>query len=163
MGLTVSAQVIRDLVVDGDYLVECIEQRERGKVAVAFALRSRAQPYSIQIETMDNKLGALFRALFEAKPSQSEQPALMRVGSQPVQVVEVESVPADAAKGRRHRNRKSTPPAAPNEPLRAASRGRRATRQLVLMPSETSHELTATPTPSKRRRAVPARHDQETL
>ena len=68
MGLVVSAQIIRELIADGEYLVECIEQRERGKVAVAFALRSRAQPYSIQIETMDNKLGGLFRALIEEKP-----------------------------------------------------------------------------------------------
>ena len=56
MGLVVVAQVIRELIADGEYLVECIEHRDRGKVAVAFALRSRAQPYSIQIETTDNKL-----------------------------------------------------------------------------------------------------------
>src|SRR4029450_11268965 len=65
MGLVVVAQVIRELIADGEYLVECIEHRDRGKVAVAFALRSRAQPYSIQIETTDNKLGGLFRSLLD--------------------------------------------------------------------------------------------------
>jgi hypothetical protein len=43
MGLVVVAQVIRELIADGEYLVECIEHRDRGKVAVAFVLRSRAR------------------------------------------------------------------------------------------------------------------------
>ena len=75
MGLVVLAQVIRELIADGEYLVECIEHRDHGKVAVAFALRSRAQPYSIQIETTDNKLGGLFRALLDEEPSRTGKPA----------------------------------------------------------------------------------------
>src|SRR5919108_2519025 len=88
MGLVVSAQVIRALITDGEYLVECIEQREHGKVSVTLVQRSRAQPYSIQIETTDDKLEGLFRALLDDKPARSPKPALMKVGSQPVPVVE---------------------------------------------------------------------------
>src|SRR5919109_5371373 len=105
MGLVVLAQVIRELIAEGEYLVECIEHREHGKVAVAFALRSRAQPYGIQIETTDNKLGGLFRALLDEEPSRAAKPALVKVGSQPVPVVEVGSLPADASKARKRRKR----------------------------------------------------------
>ena len=31
MGLVVSAHVVRDLIADGEYIVECIEQREHGR------------------------------------------------------------------------------------------------------------------------------------
>jgi hypothetical protein len=77
MGLVVVAQVIRELIADGEYLVECIEHRDHGKVAVAFALRSRAQPYSIQIETTDNKLGGLFRALLDEEPAGVGKPGVV--------------------------------------------------------------------------------------
>jgi len=93
--------VIRELIADGECLVECIEHRHRDKVAVAFALRSCAQPYSIQIETMDNKLEGLFRALLEEEMSCTGKPALVKIGSQPVPVIEVDSVPADVSKGRK--------------------------------------------------------------
>jgi len=45
------------------------EQREHGRVAVALTLRARAQPYSIQIETSDNKLDGFFRALLNGQGS----------------------------------------------------------------------------------------------
>jgi hypothetical protein len=156
MGLMVSAQIIRELIADGEYLVECIEQRERGKVAVAFALRSRAQPYSIQIETMDNKLGGLFRALLDEQPAHPEKPAQKRVGGQPIQVVEVESVPADASKGLRRRNRRINSGPEIDKTSHPASGARSSTRQLVLMPQEGAREAATTPAPSKRRRAAPA-------
>ena len=31
MGLVVSAHVVRDLIGDGEYTVECLEQREHGR------------------------------------------------------------------------------------------------------------------------------------
>ena len=99
MGLVVLAQVIRELIADGEYLVECIQHREHGKVAVAFTLRSRAQPHSIQIETTDNKLGGLFRALLHEDPARTGKPAVAKVGTQAVPIVEVDSLP------NRHRKR----------------------------------------------------------
>jgi hypothetical protein len=164
MGLVVSAQVIRELIAEGEYLVECIEQRERGKIAVDFALRARAQPYSIQIETMDNKLAGLFHALLGEKPSHSEKPAGVKIGRQPVPVVEVDSVPADASKSRKRRkaginDADSSPPIEPTKPT---VRSRRAARQLILVPQETPVEPAAVPMPPKRRRTARASERHET-
>jgi hypothetical protein len=157
MGLVVLAQVIRELIADGEYLVECIEQRDHGKVAVAFALRSRAQPYSIQIETTDNKLGGLFRALLGEEPSRTGKSALMKVGSQPVPVVEVESLPTDASKGRkRGRRGGNTNRSGSLEPMRPAARGRRSAQQLALVPQEPPKEPALVPRSSKRRRTARA-------
>jgi hypothetical protein len=158
MGLVVLAQVIRELIADGEYLVECIEQRDHGKVAVAFALRSRAQPYSIQIETTDNKLGGLFRALLGEEPSRTGKPALVKVGSQPVPVVEVESLPTDAAKGRQRRKRRvnNTERSGSLEPMRPAARGRSSAQQLALVPQEPPKEPAPGSRSSKRRRTARA-------
>jgi hypothetical protein len=147
MGLVVLAQVIRDLVADGEYIVECIEQREYGKVAVSLALRSRAQPYNIQIETTDSKLEGLFRALLGDKETRSEKSRLAKLGAQAVPSVEVASLPADAPKRRRRRqaalnHANGTQPAEPTGPT---VRRRRSARQLVLMPQEaasTAHQAT---------------------
>src|SRR5690554_6276590 len=103
MSLMVSSAVIRDLIIDGDYLVECIEQRERGCVLVTLALRSRAQPYSLQIETTENKLERLFRALLPEGAKHVGDKPTRQVGSQVVPVVEVDDMPADQAKPRRRR------------------------------------------------------------
>jgi hypothetical protein len=156
MGLVVLAQVIRELIADGEYLVECIEHRDRGKVAVAFALRSRAEPYSIQIETMDNKLGGLFRALLDEEPSRATKPALVKIGNQPVPVVEVDNVPADAAKGRRRRkqqghNADGTKSA---EPMKSTTRSRSSAQQLALVPQDPPKEPAPVSRPSKRRRTA---------
>jgi hypothetical protein len=155
MGLVVSFQVIRDLIADGEYLVECIEQREHGKVAVTLALRSRAQPYSIQIETTDTKLEGLFRALLNHKPARAEKGAIVKMGSQPVPMVEVDSLPADAAKRRRGRklgvnsaDRAESPTSA-----RPSAGSRTSARQLVLVAPETAVKPTTPPIPTKRRRA----------
>jgi hypothetical protein len=155
MGLVVSAQVIRALITDGEYLVECIEQREHGKVAVTLALRSRAQPYSIQIETTDNKLEGLFRALLNHKPAGAEKGASVKIGSQPVPVVEVNSLPADAAKGRRRRKLgvNSADSVESPKPARPSASSRTSARQLVLVAQETPVKPTMTPMPAKRRRA----------
>ena len=159
MGLVVGAQVIRELIADGEYLVECIEHRDHGKVAVAFALRSRAQPYSIQIETTDNKLGGLFRALLDEEPSRIGKPGVVKVGNQPVPVVEVDSLPLDALKGRKRRKRggndtdisRSRAPIAPMEP---ATRSRSSGQQLALVPQESPKEPAPASKPSKRRQAA---------
>src|SRR5919202_5241416 len=98
MGMVVSAQEIRDLIIDDDYIVECIEQRDHGRVAVSLALRSRAQPYNIQIETTDSKLEGLFRALLSEKEARGEKSRLTKLGAQAVPFVEVASLPADAPK-----------------------------------------------------------------
>jgi hypothetical protein len=157
MGLVVSAQVIRELIADGDYLVECIEQRERGKVVVALALRSRVQPYSIEIETVDTKLGGLFRALLNEKSSHTEKPTRVKLGSQPVPIVEVESLPADAAKRRRRRKQDANhADAQVRAPTKPAPRGRSAAGQLVLVAQEASDEPAPMPSPPKRRRTARA-------
>jgi hypothetical protein len=155
MGLLVSAQVIRELIADGEYLVECIEQRERGKVAVALALRSRLQPYSIEIETVDSKLTGLFRALLDGKSSRAEKGSVVKLGSQPVPVVEVESLPADAPTSRRRRKQdiKSAGIQA-REASKPAPRSRNTAGQLILVPQEVADEAAPSPSPPKRKRAA---------
>jgi hypothetical protein len=158
MGLVVLAQVIRELIADGEYLVECIENRARGKVAVAFVLRSRAEPYSIQIETMDNKLGGLFHALLDEEPSRAARSTLMKIGSQPVPVVEVDSVPADTAKRRRQRGHGGSDADGSRslEPVKPTTRRRRSVQQLALVPQESPNEPATGPRPPKRRQRVRA-------
>jgi hypothetical protein len=154
MGLVVLAHVIRELIAEGEYLVECIEHREHGKVAVAFALRSRAQPYSIQIETTDNKLGGLFRALLDEEPSRAGKPALVKIGSQQVPVVEVDSLPADASKRRKRRKqgRNDADGIKSVEPVQPTARRRGSAQQLALVPQESRKEPAPAPRPSIRRR-----------
>jgi hypothetical protein len=156
MGLVVLAQVIRDLIADGEYLVEYIEHRGRGKVAVAFALRSRAEPYSIQIETMDSKLGGLLRALLDEEPTRATKPALVKIGSQAVPVVEVDSVPADVVKGRRRRKQAGNDAdgAKSVEPMKPTPRSRSSAQQLALVPQEPPKEPAPVPRRSKRRRTA---------
>jgi hypothetical protein len=163
MGLIVSAQVIRELIADGEYIVECIEQRERGKVVVALALRSRVQPYSIEIETVDSKLGGLFRALLDDKSSRGEKSSVVKLGSQPVPVVEVESLPADASKSRKRRRQAvNHANAQAGEPTKPGPRGRSAAGQLVLMPQEAPNEPAPMPSPPKRRRTARANNRDAT-
>lgn len=154
MSLVVAAEVIRMLIVDGDYLVESLEQRERGSVLLTLALRSRAQPYSVQIETSDRKLEGLFRALLPEGARQSGDKTASRLGSQTVPVVEVESLPADQAKPRRRRAPKAAPTEAPmpeGEPA-AAKRRRAAQRQLTLVPEASlSGSEPSSPPPGKQR------------
>jgi hypothetical protein len=157
MGLVVVAQVIRELIADGEYLVECIEHRDRGKVAVAFALRSRAQPYSIQIETTDNKLGGLFRALLGEESTRAGKPGVVKVGSQPVPVLEVASLPLDALPGRKRQKRDGNGPAvsksrAPIAPLEPTTQSRSPGQQLALVPQEPPKA--PAPKPSKRRQTA---------
>jgi hypothetical protein len=164
MGLVVLAQVIRELIVDGEYLVECIEHRDRGKVSVAFALRSRAEPYSIQIETMDNKLGGLFRALLDEEPPRPAKPALVNIGHHPVPVVEVDNMPADAAKGRRRRKHGNRGADATKSvgPVKTPTRRRSAGQQLALVPQESPKDPAPVPRPSRRRRTAPVGDVNET-
>jgi hypothetical protein len=161
MGLVVMAQVIRELIADGDYLVECIEHRDHGKVAVAFGLRARAQPYSIQIETTDNKLAGLFRALLDGEPPRAGKAGIVKVGSQPVPVVEVESLPLDVVKRRTRRKRGGTDAEAsrsraPLAPLEPTTRSRSSGQQLALVPQEPPQAPAPTPKPSKRRQRARA-------
>jgi hypothetical protein len=158
MGLVVLAQVIRELIAEGEYLVECIEHREHGKVAVAFALRARAQPYSVQIETTDNKLGGLFRALLDEEPSRAGKPELVKIGGQQVPVVEVDSLPADASKGRKRRKpgRNNADGMKSVEPMQPTTRSRGSAQQLALVPQEARKEPAPVPRPSKRRRTAGA-------
>ena len=163
MGLVVSAQVIRELIADGEYIVECIEQRERGKVVVALALRSRVQPYSIEIETVDTKLGGLFRALLDEKFSPGEKAPVVKLGSQPVPVVEVENLPADAVKSRRRRKQAvNNADLQAGEPTKPAPRVRSAAGQLVLVPQEAPNEPAPMPSPPKRRRTARANNRDAT-
>jgi hypothetical protein len=154
MGLVVSAQVIRELIADGEYIVECIEQREQGKVTVTFALRARAQPYSIQIETNDSKLEGLFRALLREKDAHSKASERTRLGGQVVPIVEVASLPADAPKRQRRRRAAvaDADAAQPVESARPTARRRASTRQLVLMPQDLSPQENLSRVQTKRGR-----------
>jgi hypothetical protein len=115
MGLVVSGHVVRDLIADGEYIVECIEQREHGRVAVTLTLRARTQPYSIQIETSDNKLDGFLRALLNSKDSTIHKKPSMKGGSLPLPVVEVDTMPANQPK------RRQRPAKAPIQPGPATS------------------------------------------
>jgi hypothetical protein len=153
MSLVVSAGVVRDLIIDGEYLVECLEQRERGCVLVTLALRSRAQPYNLQIETTDNKLAGLFRALLPENAKQLVDRPTRQIGSQAVPVVEVDSMPADQGKPRRRRQPKAeqnTTQTAEDQPSRAERR-RAAMRQLTLVPEASSRLEQPSLQPVKRR------------
>jgi hypothetical protein len=159
MGLVVSAHVVRDLIDDGEYIVECIEQREHGRVAVALTLRARAQPYSIQIETSDSKLNGFFRALLNGQGSTTGKNPAVNVGSQPVPVVEVDAMPADQPKRRRRPAQAAIQPEpalSEGQPSRAERR-RSALRSLVLVPQETGSKPAQPANPGKRRaRATPS-------
>jgi hypothetical protein len=159
MGLVVSAHVVRDLIADGEYIVECIEQREHGRVAVALTLRARAQPYSIQIETSDNKLDGFFRALLNGQGSTPDKNPVVNVGGQPVPVVEVDAMPADQPERRRRPAKAAiqSEPALSEEKPSRAERRRSALRQHVLVPQETDSKRTQPANPGKRRaRATPS-------
>jgi hypothetical protein len=154
MKLAVSAEVIRDLIIDGEYLVECLEQRERGCVVLTLTLRSRAQPCHIQIETTETKLDSLFRALLQQNTRRPGDAATLKVGSQPVPVVPVDDLPADQTKPRRRR----VPKAQQIVPQKADGRSPRAQRrpaagrQLMLVPEVSpSPPEAASPQPVKRR------------
>src|SRR6266511_1440876 len=163
MGLFVSAQVIRDLIIDSDYIVECIEQRDHGRVAVTLALRSRAQPYTIQIETTDSRLEGLFRALINGQAPGAGKNAVVKVGSQPVPVIEVESVPADQRKGRRRRAPRTGQVEASqaSEPSTQAERRRSAMRELVIAAGGAPVRTAATTSPSRRRRRATTSNNSE--
>jgi hypothetical protein len=159
MGLVVSAHVVRDLIGDGEYIVECIEQREHGRVAVALTLRARAQPYSIQIETSDNKLDGFFRALLNGQGSTTGKNPVVNVGSQPVPVVEVDAMPADQPKRRRRPAKAAIQPepALREEKPSRAERRPSARRRFVLVPQETGSTPTQPANHVKRRtRATPS-------
>jgi hypothetical protein len=159
MGLIVSAQVVRDLISEGDYVVESIEQHEHGRVAVSLALRSRAQPYTIRIETGDSRLEGLFRALLNGQGRGSEKPRGVMAGSQPVPVVEVEAMPADQPKRRRQRRAEASvgqtahPPQdhTSEAPATPARRRRSAIRQLVLVSQDSAPASAQTSERPKRR------------
>jgi hypothetical protein len=157
MSLAVSAAVIRELIVDGEYIIEYLEQRGHGGVLVTFALRSRAQPCSVQIETTDAKLATLFRALLHADGQRSDDAALRRVGSQPVPVVHVDEMPADQAKPRRRRAAKADQNGGQPAEARAprAERRRAALRQLTLVPGVSSAPGGSSTAPLGKRRGRP--------
>ena len=145
MGLTVSAQVVRGLISEGEYIVECIEQREHGRVAVTLALRSRAEPYTIQVETGDSRLEGLFRALLNERGADSAKNPAMRGASQRIPVVQVDAMPTAQPRRRQRRSaEKAAPlktpeapkPSGPEKPLTRAKRRRSAIRQLVLVPPD---------------------------
>lgn len=156
MGLIVSAQAVRDLISEGDYVVECIEQREHGRVGVTLALRSRAQPYTIHIETGDNKLTGLFRALLNGKDSGKKGKPVIMAGNQPVPVVQVDAMPADQPKRRRRAEGatqlKAPEPSSSVGPLTRAKRRQSAMRQLLLVPQDSSPRP-AQPSERPKRRA----------
>jgi hypothetical protein len=151
MGLVVSAQAVRDLIGDGEYIVECIEQREHGRVAVTLTLRARAQPYSIQIETSGNKLDGFFRALLNGQGSTTGKNPVVHVGSQPVPVVEVDAKPADQPERRRRPAQAAiqSESALREEKPSRAERRRSALQQLVLVPQETGSKRTQPANPGR--------------
>jgi hypothetical protein len=153
MALLVSAQVVRDLIIDGSYVIECLEQRDQGRVAVMLALKSRTQPISVQIETTDHKLAGLFHALLQDNATQTGSRPGIRVGSQAVPVIDVEAMPADQpqAPRRKPRRRKNPEVADAASPPKRGERRRAALRQLILMPQDAPARALPSPAPAKAR------------
>jgi hypothetical protein len=153
MALVVSAPVIRDLIIDGLYVVECIEQRDHGRVAVMLALKSRAQPITIQIETTDHKLDGLFHALLQDTTPLKGLGSRVKVGSQAVPVIDVDAMPADQqqAERRRPRRRQQNAVGGTETPTKRGERRRAALRQLILMPQDSPSRVVAAPEPPKAR------------
>ena len=162
MGLLVSVQAVRELISEGDYVVESIEQREHGRLAVTLALRSRSQPYIVQIETGEHKLEGLFRALLNGVDAPRGRKPHVKVGRQMVPVIEVEAMPADQPKRRRRRVENAaaaeTPePRASEKLLTRTKRRRSAIRQLVLVPQEAPQRPAQMPEqPRQRTRSRPS-------
>jgi hypothetical protein len=107
-------------------------------VAVTLMLRARAQPYSIQIETSDNKLDGFFRALLNGRGLTISKNPAVRVGNQPIPVVEVDAMPADQPKRRRRPTKAAIQPepALSQEKSSRAERRRSAVRQFGPVPPE---------------------------
>jgi hypothetical protein len=159
MGLVVSAEVIRELIADGEYVVECIEQRQHGKVAATFSLRARAQPYDIQIETSDSRLEGLFRALLPRQEARAQRTHVPQASEQTVPVVEVATLPADVPR-KRGRPRAALEPAEHREPAEATSAAKQRrglARQLVLMAQEGAPKAAPDAGQSERARPLEAR------
>jgi hypothetical protein len=153
MALLVSAQVIRDLIIDGSYVIECLEQRDQGRVAVMLALKSRTQPINVQIETTDHKLAGLFHALLQDHPGQKGTRPGLRVGSQAVPVIDVDVMPADQPQmpRRKPRRRKAGEVTDAELPPKRGERRRAALRQLILMPQDASSRALPSAEPPKTR------------
>jgi hypothetical protein len=146
MALLVSAQVIRDLIIDGSYVVECIEQRDQGRVAVMLALKSRTQPITMQIETTDQKLAGLFHALLHDSDPLKGHRSRVKVGSQAVPVIDVDTMPADQPQAQRRKPRQpqQNGDGGAETPLKRGTRRRAALRQLILMPQDSPSRAVAT-------------------
>jgi len=153
MALLVSAQVIRDLIMDGSYVIECIEQRDQGRVAVMLALKSRTQPITVQIETTDRKLAGLFHALLQDNTTQKGSRPGVRVGSQAVPVIDVDAMPADQPQvhRRKRRQRQENGAAGAEKPTKRGERRRAALRQLILMPQDSPSRAMPSPESPKAR------------
>jgi hypothetical protein len=153
MALLISAQVIRDLIIDGSYAIECIEQRDQGRVAVMLALKSRTQPITVQIETTDHKLAGLFHALLQDNTTQKGRRPGVRVGSQAVPVIDVDTMPADQpqAHQRKPRQRRAVELTGAETPPKRGERRRAALRQLILMPQDVSSRASPSPEAPKTR------------
>ena len=150
MALLVSAQVVRDLIIDGSYAIEYLEQRDQGRVAVMLALKSRTQPITLQIETTDHKLASLFHALLQdGTPQKGHRPAV-KVGSQAVPVVDVETMPADQPQAPRRKPRQRQAPEVTDAaaPPKRGERRRAALRQLILMPQDSPSRALPSPEPA---------------
>jgi hypothetical protein len=68
MALQISADVIRALIPDGVYHLQVLEQRETQRVVVTLTLPSRGGGYTLQIETTEAHIAALFQHLLTTAP-----------------------------------------------------------------------------------------------
>ena len=100
------------------------------------AKRGANEAATVQIETSDNKLDGLFRALLNGQGSTPGKHPVANVGIQPVPVVEVDAMPADQPKRRRRPAKAALQPEPAlreEKPSRAEHR-RSTRRQLALVP-----------------------------
>jgi hypothetical protein len=94
-------------------------------------------------------------------PARAGKPAVAKVGSQAVPIVEVDSLPLDTVKGRKRRKLSGNDadvsrPRAPIGPKNTSARSRSAGQQLALVPPEPPKEPAPMPKPAKRRQAARA-------
>jgi hypothetical protein len=69
MALQVSADAIRALIPDGVYYLQGLEQREAQRVVVTLTLASRGGGYTLQLDTTEAHILALFQHLLATAPS----------------------------------------------------------------------------------------------
>ena len=86
MALRVSADAIRALIPDGLYHLQGLEQRETQRVVVTLTLPSRGGGYTLQLDTTETHMLALFKHLLAtASPARPSGPRSRTVRQRPAE------------------------------------------------------------------------------